>query len=85
MKKETIIRFNAEDTMEIIYTRDKVVMRKLDNLVAEFPDIYKQTRQTEFDNSMPKSYVSCHKPRKLSEEQRENARRLIKNINMCGN
>lgn len=86
-EQETIISFNAEDTMAIVYTRDKAVMRKLDNLVAEFPDIYKQTKQTELDKtySMPKSHVSYRKPRKVSEEQREKARRLIKNINMCGN
>ncbi len=49
-----------------LYTRDKAVMRKLDTLVADFPDIYKLTGQDEVSKtySFPKSYVSYRKPRR---------------------
>ena len=61
------------------YTRDKAVMRKLDTLVADFPDIYKLTGQDEVSKtySFPKSYVSYRKPRTVSTEQRERARQMM--------
>ena len=61
-------------------------MRKLDTLAADFPDTYKLIRQTDIDKtySMPKSYVTYRKPRKISDEQREQARRKILEINLDG-
>ena len=58
-------------------------MRKLDRLAADFPDTYKLIRQTDIDKtySMPKSYVTYRKPRKISDEQREQARRKMLKIN----
>ena len=44
-EQETIVNYNAGEQTAILYTRDKAVMRKLDTLVADFPDIYKQTGQ----------------------------------------
>ena len=45
-------------------------MRKLDTLVADFPDTYSLTRQDEVSKtySFPKSYVSYHKPRIVSKD-----------------
>jgi len=66
-----------------LYTRDKAVMRKLDALVSEFPEVYHLMGETGMDKtySFPKSYVSYRKPRKLSTEQRINAReRLRRNL-----
>ena len=62
-----------------LYTRDKAVMRKLDTLVADFPDTYKLTGQDEVSKtySFPKSYVSYRKPRAVSTEQRERARQMM--------
>lgn len=64
------------------YTRDKAVMRKLDKLVADFPDTYKLIDQTDIDKtySMPKSYVSYRKPRNISEAKREQAIQMILEI-----
>ena len=54
-------------------------MRKLDTLVADFPNIYKLTRQDEIAMiySFPKSYVSYRKPMAVSTEQRERARQMM--------
>lgn len=62
-------------------------MRKLDRLVADFPDTYKLIRQTDIDKtySLPKSYVTYRKLRKISDEQREQARRKMLKINLDGN
>ena len=38
---ETTINFNAEEGTAVLYTRDKAVMRRLDKLTEEFPEIYK--------------------------------------------
>ena len=78
-EQETIVNFNAEEPDAIVYTRDKAVMRQLDALVTEYPDIFKCIGETDIDKTyeMPKSFVSYRKPRRLSEEQREAARERI--------
>lgn len=84
---ETIVNYNAGEQAATVYTRDRTVMRKLDALVDGYPDIYKQTGQDEVSKtySFPKTYVSYRKPRKLSEEQREQAREKMKCINSHDN
>lgn len=78
-EQESILNYNAGEQTATLYTRDKAVMRKLDTLVADFPDTYKQTGQDEVSKtySFPKSYVSYRKPRAVSEEQRERARQMM--------
>ncbi len=78
-EQETIVNYNAGELTATLYTRDKAVMRKLDTLVADFPDIYKLTGQDEVSKtySFPKSYVSYRKPRAVSTEQRERARQMM--------
>lgn len=63
-----------------VYTRDKVVMRKFDALVTEFPETYKCIKVTDIDKTyfMPKGYVSYRKPRRISDEKREQARQMIR-------
>ena len=82
-EQETIINFNAGEEMATVYTRDPAVMRKLDALVIEFPEVYRCIGATDIDKTyeMPKLSVSYRKPRKLSEEQRELARKRMKTIN----
>ena len=62
-----------------LYTRDKAVMRKLDTLVADFPDIYKLTGQDKISKtySFPESFIGYRKPRAVSTEQRERARQMM--------
>ena len=83
-EQETIVNYNAGEKTATLYTRDKAVMRKLDTLVADFPDTYKLTGQDEISKtySFPKSYVSYRKPRKLSVEQRKQAQERMNKINM---
>lgn len=74
-EQETIVNYNAGEQTTTLYTKDKAVMRKLDTLVADFPDTYSLTGQDEVSKtySFPKTYISYRKPRKLSEGQREKA------------
>ena len=66
----------------VAHTRDPAVMRKVDALVIEFPDVFKCIGETDIDKTyeMPKSAVTYRKPRRLSEEQREAARERIRTI-----
>ena len=84
LEQETIINFNAGEDIATLYTRDKAIMRKVDALVIEFPEVYRCIKATEYDKTyeMPKLFVSYRKPRHLSEEQREKARRRMNKINM---
>ena len=83
-EQETIVNYNAGEKTATLYTRDKAVMRKLDTLVADFPETYKLTGQDEISKtySFPKSHVSYRKPRKLSVEQRKQAQERMNRINM---
>ena len=82
-EQETIVNFNAEEPDAIVYTRDKAVMRQLDALVTEYPDIFKCIGETDIDKTyeMPKSVVTYRKPRRLSEEQRDAKRVRMNHIN----
>ena len=85
-EQETIVNYNAGEQTATLYTRDKTVMRKLDRLVAEFPDTYKLIEQDRVSKTyfFPKSYVSYRKPRKISDEQREQSRQKMQKINFRG-
>ena len=82
-EQETIIIFNAGESDATVYTRDRAVMRKLDTLVAEFPKVYRCIGETDIDKtySMPKSAVTYRKPRRLSDDQREAARKRARGLN----
>ena len=82
-EQETIINFNVAESDAVVFTRDKSVIRKLDSSVNEFPEVYKCIGETDIDKtySMPKQYVSYHKPRRISDAQREAAKERMKRIN----
>lgn len=82
-EQETIINFNAGDQTATIYTRDPAVMRKVDALVTEYPDIFKCVGETDIDKTyeMPKSFVSYRKPRRVSDERRQQMRNQMMNFN----
>ena len=81
-EQETIINFNAGESDAVVFTRDRAVMRKLDSLVNEFPEVYKCIGETDIDKtySMPKKYISYRKPRRMSEEEKEQRRERLKRI-----
>lgn len=80
---ETVVNYNAGEQTATVYTRGKSVMRRLDQLVENYPDTYKLLNQTDIDKtySMPKSYVTYRKPRAVSDEQREQARQRMTKLN----
>lgn len=82
-EQETVINFNAGEKNATIYTRDKAVIRKIDTLVIEFPEVYRCIRETSIDKTylVPKQYISYRKPRKISAQRREQMRELMKVIN----
>ena len=82
-EQETIINFNVAESDAVVFTRDKAVMRKLDALVNEFPEVYKCLKVTDIDKtySMPKQYVSYRKPRKISKELKLQKREQITMLN----
>ena len=61
-------------------------MLKLDRLVADYPEVYRQIERGEVSKtySCPKNYVTYRKPRKLNQKQREQAREQMKRINTYG-
>ena len=83
IEQETVINFNAGEEEAVVYTRDKAVIRKLDSLVIEFPDVYRCLRATDIDKtySMPKQYVSYRKPRRISAARRKQIQQQMQNIN----
>jgi len=82
-EQETIISFNAGEKDAVIYTRDPAVMRQLEKLVKDFPQTFHLDGQTDVDKtySMAKTCVTYRKPRKVSEEKREQARKMINKYN----
>ena len=78
-EQETIVNYNAGEQTATVYTRDKAVMKKLDTLVADFPDTYKLMNKDKVSKtySFPKSYVNYRKPRAVSTKQRERARQMM--------
>ena len=82
-EEETIINFNAGDQTATLYTRDPAVMRKVDALVTEYPDIFKCIGETDIDKTyeMPKAVVTYRKPRRITKEQRSAAKKRIGIIN----
>lgn len=81
-EQETIINFNAGSRRATLYTRDPSVIRKVDALTIEFPDVFRCVARSDIDRTyeMPKSAISYRKPRRLSDEQREAARKRIKDV-----
>lgn len=81
-EKETIINWNQESDQADVYTRDEAVMRKLDKLCAEYPDLYKKIKETDIDKEYicPKNFIHFKHPSKRTEEQRQAARERGKMI-----
>ncbi len=83
-EQETIISFNASERIATLYTCDNAVMRKLDALsVTEYPEICKCIKETDISKtySMPKQCVNYRKPRRISEERREQIMEQMTAIN----
>ena len=82
-EQETIISFNAGERIATLYTCDNAVMRKLDALVTEYPEIYKCIKETDISKtySMPKQCVNYRKPRRISEDIKKQRVEMMMKIN----
>ena len=79
LSDETCAELTATTKRRKLTEHDQAVMRKLDTLVADFPDIYRLTGQDEVSKtySFPKAHAGYRKPRAVSTEQRERARQMM--------
>lgn len=82
LEQETIITFNVEESMAVLWTADPVWIRKMDKLVENNPNEFKQTGQETMDGvvvqkryEMPKKLVNVRAKsavgRKMTDEERE--------------
>lgn len=82
-EQETIINFNEEDSTASVYTHNKTLIRKLDNLSHERPgDCHREKTSHDgkaVDFIIPKSWVKVHPPRRLTEAQKEQLRKASAN------
>ena len=76
---ETTVNFNADEKTAVLYSRDKSVIRRMDKMVADFPDIFACIKETDIDKTyrFPKKYAMPKRPRIVSEEQREKMRERL--------
>ena len=83
-EQETIILMNAGDKKATVYTADRTVMRRLDALVKAYPESYRIVSEDALSKTyhMPKTYVGYRKPRTISETKRQQARDIMKKINL---
>lgn len=81
-EQETIINFNAKDKIATVYTKDPTFMKQMDKLVSGYPDTFRCKYVSEVDRvyEVPAASVTFRKPRRLTNEQREAARKRIKSI-----
>ncbi len=56
---ETVVNYNAREQTAIVYTRNKLVMSKLDRFVTDYLESYKLLNQTEIGKtySMPNNEI----------------------------
>lgn len=75
LEQETTINFNNEESTAEIYKADPVVMRKLDKLCEERPDLYQCTEVTQTGigkmYTCPKKLIRFANPRVYTEEQKK--------------
>lgn len=85
-EQETVINYNVSDAEASVYTADPNMMKRMDKLMAEFPEIFRAEQITEVSKTylVPKNYIKIRKPRKISEEHKEQARQNMKLINRDG-
>jgi len=80
---ETIVNWNKEEPFAVVYTRDKEVMKKLDQMCSRYPESYELTKETDLDKyyQIPKGYVRFHNPAQNSGKARKNASDRMKELN----
>lgn len=81
-ERETTIRWDALDRIASIDSADPVTIRKLDKLVAQYPDTYRCIRVDDVYHAkryeVPAKYIRFGKP--ASDAQRAHGRLLSSNL-----
>lgn len=85
-EQETIINFNeGEETMSV-YTHNRALRRKLEQLAQDRPEECRLYRVTHWNEAVeyyvPKSWVHIYPPRQISEEQRAAMAARLKKANL---
>lgn len=81
-EQETVITYNNEEKTATVYTCDKSLISKLDEMARKDSTII-ETKRDEYSKTyeLPKRYIKVKIPRQLSEEQRKTlAERARKNF-----
>lgn len=83
-EQESIMNFNVAENDASVYTADPSMIRRMDKLVTEFPEVFRVEKITEVSKTylIPKEYIKIRKPRVVSEEHREQARQNMLHINL---
>lgn len=79
-EQETIINYNREEKIAEIYTRDPIVMRKLEKLAEKYPKHYILKSKDEYGcvYECPKKLIRFGAPAKeLTEEEKQKRRELL--------
>lgn len=81
-EQETIINFNEDEAVASIYTYNKSLIRKLDEMCLVDPNItHVKEGEGWKEYSLPKKWIKVHRPKHYSEEMREKMRiRALKNL-----
>ena len=79
-ERETIIMYNDQERTANVFSASPRVIKKLDELVKEYPDTYKVIKETNDSKTYecPKKMVFFRKPVVLTEEQRRVAAERLK-------
>lgn len=85
-ERESIFNFNeAEETMSV-YTHNRALRRKLEQLAQDRPEECRLYRVTHWNEAVeyyvPKSWVHIYPPRQISEEQRAAMAARLKKANL---
>lgn len=90
VEREVVITVNAAEDIADIYTADPVYIRKMDKLVAQNPDQFREIRQEKLDGKVvakryefPKRFVTIRSKdtkRELTDEQRAEMSERMKRL-----
>ena len=83
LEQETIILFNEAEDIAEIYTHKKSWITKLDKMCEEFPEFVKPKLKDDYSKTyyVPKKLISIRKPIVLTDCQKKERAKRIKNAN----
>ena len=85
-EQETIISFNEDEKIASVYTYNKAMIKKLDNVCLKFPDLFQVDKEDLYGKHLsktykiPKKYISVRMPKSLSDEQKIASAEKAKNM-----